>query len=76
MKNLLIIVFLFLVLVAISSTDARQSNNIEMQLIGIANDILDVRELLMKIETHEGRIYEYGKMRTDLLIQIRDNTAK
>jgi len=76
MKNLLIIVFLFLVLVAISSTDARQSNNIEMQLIGIANDILDVRELLMKIETHEGLIFKYAEMQTDLLIQIRDNTAK
>ena len=78
MKNLLIIVCLFLVLVAISSTDATEPSQyeIETQRIGIANDILDLRELLMKIETHEGLIYEYGKLRTDLLSQIRDNTAK
>ena len=91
MKNLLIIVFLFLALVAISSTDAQERYPfLERELIGISNDILDVRDavrantnVLRQIESYERMISEYGgmiseaeKIQTTLLIQIRENTSK
>ena len=91
MKNILIIVFLFLALVAISSTDAQDRYPfLERELIGISNDILDVRDavrantnVLRQIESYERMISEYEgiiseaeKIQTSLLIQIRENTSR
>jgi len=84
MKNILIIVFLFLALVAISSTDAQERYPfLERELIGISNDILDVRDavrantnVLRQIESYERMISEAEKIQTTLLIQIRENTSR
>jgi len=77
MKHILIIVFLFLALVAISSTDAQERYPfLESELIGIAHDILDVRDavrantnvlrqntnVLRQIESYERMISEYEGM--------------